>query len=452
MAPRLDKKQLNTKLFQIALPISVQGVVSDTLGMVDDLMVGMLGPTELAGVGVATQLTMIHYMLLFGLISGTATYMAQFYGSGDMKNIRKCIGFGQTLLAAVGVLFFLIAVFRPQEVLAFYTDDPAVQAEAESYLRVVSVQFLFLAFSAPMEMAFKATQQTRIPMVISTVVFSTNTILNYIFIFGKFGAPALGVAGAALGTAVARGLQMLLDLLFYLRKGNCFRGSYLSFFGWSGELIQRVMKNAWPTTCNEMLWGLGQTMYVAAFNRIGTLDYAAYQAANSITNIFAFAAFSVGDASLIMVGQKLGEGDREGAIVVAKHLLKVGTIFGSGVGLLLMALAKPLSLLFNLTPAGQHLTFLILLIFGLFMGVNLMNGILITGILRGGGDTRFAMIAECSCVWFVAVPLAFAAALLWHLPIYLAVLLTKAEEITKWFILMKRFRSEKWANTVITGL
>ena len=107
MAPRLDKKQLNTTLFQIALPISVQGVVSATLGMVDDLMVGMLGPTELAGVGVATQLTMIHYMLLFGLISGTATYMAQFYGSGDMKNIRKCIGFGQTLLAD--------SVFLPQQ-------------------------------------------------------------------------------------------------------------------------------------------------------------------------------------------------------------------------------------------------------------------------------------------------------------------------------------------------
>lgn len=452
MAPRLDRKQLNTKLFQIALPISVQGVVSATLGMVDDLMVGMLGPTELAGVGVATQLTMIHYMLQFGLISGTATYMAQFYGSGDMKNIRKCIGFGQTLLAGVGILFFIVGFFFPKGVLAFYTDDPAVQVQAESYLRIVSIQFLTLAFASPMEMAFKATQQTRIPMVISMVVFSTNTVLNYIFIFGKFGAPALGVAGAALGTAVARGLQMLLDLLFYLRPCNCFRGSYFSFFGWSGELVRRIIKNAAPTTANEMLWGLGQTMYVAAFTRIGTLDYAAYQAAHSISNIFAFAAFSVGDAALIMVGQKLGEGDREGAIAVAGHLLKVGTAFGSAVGLLLLAAAKPMSLLFNLTPQGQHLTFLILVIFGLEMGLDLLNGILITGVLRGGGDTRFAMLAECSCVWFVAVPLAFAAALLWHLPIYIAVLLTRAEAVVKVFILMKRFRSGKWANTVITGL
>ena len=447
-----ENRQLYKKLARIAVPISIQGVVSATLNLIDNLMVGFLGEADLAAVGIASQIYFIHYLILYGFTSGTATFMAQFYGAKDYKNIRKVVGFSIVVAFCVAVVFFVSAFFFTDNILGIYSNDPRIIEMARPYVKIGTACFFFLAFSVPLEMAFKATQQTRVPLIVSTVVFSTNTCLNYIFIFGKFGAPAMGVAGAALATAIARFLEVLISLIFAHRKSNCFHGSYRDFFGWKKEMVLRIVKNSMPTTLNELLWSVGQSMYVAAFSRIGTTAYAAYQAAASINSIFSFAAFSVGDAALILVGEKLGEGEREHTYILGKKLLKIGTVLGILVGLLLVLAAKPLVGFFSLTALGKTYAFRILVIYGLCMGLNLYNGINITGTLRGGGDTRFAMMAECSCVWLVAVPLAFLASQVLHVPIFIAVLMIKSEEVVKCIILTKRFISKKWVNNVITGL
>lgn len=443
---------LNRKLLSIASPIAVQGVVTATLTMVDNLMVGILGETELAAVGVGSQLFMVHYMLLFGVLSGSATFLAQFYGTRDMVNIRKVIGFAFTLLAVLGIFFFVLTNCLTDAVLSIYTGDPAVKSLAAAYLRINSWSFLLLAFSSPMEMAFKATQQVRLPMIVSTAVFVSNVFINYILIFGKLGFPKLGVAGAAAGTLSARIIEVTLNMYFAFRKSNEFRGSIPSFFGWDPELIRRVIRNATPTTLNEFFWGFGQTMYVAAFNRIGTTAYAAYQAANSLFNIFNFASFSVGDAALILVGEKLGEGNKKYAWELSGHILKVAVKVGLVLGATVIVLSKPLSLIFNLSDQGKTYTFYILIVFGATMAIDLINGVLIAGVLRAGGDTRFTMLVECGSIWLIAVPLAFMSAIVWHLPIHLALLMTRTESLIKVVILSSRYRSKKWMNTVIENL
>lgn len=445
-------RELYGKLVRIAGPIAIQGVVSATLGLVDNLMVGSLGEAELASVGIATQVFYIFYLFLFGFTSGTATFTTQFFGAGDFKNIRKVVGFSVAVAICAGTVFFLGAFFFTDQILAVYTDDAEVAALARSYIKIGTVTFFFMSFSVPLEMAFKATQQTRIPMIVSGVVFFTNVILNYILIYGKLGAPALGVAGASLATTTARFFEVLIVLIFVFRKSNCFHGRVREFIGWKREMVVRMIRNTLPTTTNELLWSVGQSMYVAAFSRIGVTAYAAYQAAASINSIFSFAAFSVGDATLILIGEKLGKGQKEEAYELGKKLLKVGVCFGILVGVLLILAAKPMAGLFNLTPEGKSYIVRILLVYGVFMGINLYNGINITGTLRGGGDTKFAMIAECSSLWFVAVPLAFIGAMWLDLPVYLAVLMLKCEEIFKASILTVRFRSKKWVNNMITGL
>ena len=447
-----DTRQANRKLVKIATPIAIQGVVSATLTMIDNIMVGFLGETELAAVGVGSQLFMVHYLVLFGILSGSATFMAQFYGTRDMANIRKVIGFDFTLLAALGGVFFILTMGITGPIVSIYTVDPAVKALAMQYVRINSLSVLLLAISAPLEMAFKATQQVKIPMVVSAAVFVTNITVNYILIFGKFGAPKMGVAGAAIGTLSARIVEILMNTYFAFRKSNEFRGSIPSFFGWDPELVRRVIKNATPTTINEFFWGFGQTMYVAAFSRISTTAYAAYQAANSIFNIFNFAAFSIGDATLILVGEKLGEGDMEYTWKLSKHLIKACLLAGIMIGTITILLSGPLSDIFKLSEAGQMYTRYILIILGLTMATDLYNGLQIAGILRAGGDTKFAMISESMCIWFIAVPLAFTASLVWHLPVHMALLVTRTEMFIRAAILTKRYLSKKWMNTVITDL
>lgn len=447
-----DKRDVNRKLARIAAPIALQGVVTATLSMVDNLMVGLLGETELAAVGVGGQLSMIHYLMLFGIISGCATFMAQFYGTRDMANIRKVTGFAFTALIIFGMIFFLAANLLTMPILSIYTKDPEVQAMASQYVRITSPAFLLLAFCSPFEMAFKATQQVKIPTAISMVVFSSNTIINYMFIFGKFGLPALGVAGAAIGTVSARVLELILNAFFAFRKKNEFAGSVRSYFGWERELVRRIIKNAMPTTINEFFWSFGQTMYVAAFNRISTTAYAAYQAANAIFNIFGFASFSIGDAALIMVGEKLGEGDKEYTWEMSKQIIRVLLISGTILGLATALMDSSLVNLFKLSPEGKTYCYYVLLVFSLTLPLDMFNGTMIVGLLRGGGDTRFAMFTEVGCIWLISVPLAFLSALVWHLPIHLAVLVIRVEALVRAGILLKRYLSKKWMNTVIEDL
>lgn len=451
-AEKREKAALRRQLIKIAVPIAIQGVVSTTLGLVDDLMVGFLGEVELAAVGVGNQIFLIHYMLIYGMTSGTSTFVAQFYGANDKKNMRRCIGFSVTAMLAVSTFIFIIGTVFTRELLSFYTNDTQVLELAVVYMRTNSLQFIFIAYSVPVMMGFQASQQTKLPMLVSVVVFTTNTFLNYLFIYGKFGMPMLGVQGAALGTVIARLMQVLIVTGFLFSSNNMFKGPIRDYFDYNKELVRRIIKNATPTTANEVLWGVGQTMYAAAFNRIGTTAFAAFQAAGSISSIFFFAAFSVGDASLTLIGQRLGEGKKEEAWRTSKYLLKVGVLLGALTGLVMMLLSKPFSELFNLSENGKHYIFLILIIQGVFMSLTLHNGIQITGTLRAGGDTRFAMLAESGCVWLVAVPLAFASAMLWQLPIYFAVILVKMEEVVKFFVVFKRYVSKKWMNVMIDNL
>ena len=447
-----NKKALNRKLVKIATPIAIQGIVSATLSMVDNIMVGFLGETELAAVGVGSQLFMVHYLVLFGILSGSATFMAQFYGTRDMANIRKVIGFDFSLLAVLGAVIFVLVNCFTDGILSVYTEDPAVKALAMQYVRINSLSFLLLAVSSPLEMAFKATQQVRIPMLISNVIFFTNIAINYVLIFGKLGFPKMGVAGAAIGTVSSRIIEVLMNSFFAFRARNEFCGKVRSYFGWDRELIKRIIKNATPTTINEFFWSFGQTMYVAAFSRISTTAYAAYQAANSIFNIFNFAAFSIGDAALILIGEKLGEGDMEYTWKLSKHLVKACILAGLTIGTITILLSEPLSGIFKLSETGKMYTKYILIVFGATMAADLFNGLQIAGILRAGGDTKFAMISESACIWLIAVPLAFTASLVWHLPIHMALLVTRTEMIIRGAILAKRYLSKKWMNTVITDL
>ncbi len=449
---RLERKQLNKKILMITVPIALQGIVSSTLGLVDDIMVGFLGEAELAGVGVGTQLTFIHFMLIYGLTSGIATFFAQFYGANDMKSIRKCVGFAWTVLFVIGLLFFGASHIFGREILLFYAQDEEVIAFALTYLKILSPQFLIMSIVIPIQMALRATQQTKIPMVISFVVFSTNTLLNYILIFGKFGAPELGVTGAALGTIIARSIEIVITILVFMSSKNVFRGPIRSFFGWEKTLIKKIMKNSAPTTINELFWGLAQTMFTAAFNRIGTTEYAAFQASNAITQVMTFGAFSLGDAALIMIGEKLGEKNKEEAWEISKYLIKLGFIVGTVIGLIIIVSSSFTSQFFNLTEQGQKYIAQILIITGIILPIGLPNAMHIIGTLRGGGDTKFAMFTEVGCIWLIAVPLAFLSATTWHLSIVYAVLLVRLEDVAKFGILTWRYMSKKWMNIVITGI
>lgn len=448
----IKNAELLRMLAKVALPIAIQSLIASSLSLIDNLMVGNLGELELNAVGVSVQIFFIHWMLLFGFMGGSATFISQFYGVMDLKNIRKTTGFAITVSVGIGLVFFIAGMLFPQHILQIFTSFPEVIALGTGYVRIGSAVFLMLAITQPFTIALRATQQTRLPLYASVTGLAANTFLNYVFIYGKFGAPALGVHGAALATVIARFIEMSLILFMVFGRKNIIAGKPSEFFGFGKELAGRVFRNALPTTMNETLWGLGTSLYIAAFARIGITEGAAIQACNTVNNLFTMAAFSIGDAVLILVGQKLGEGKLELAYNMSVKMTKTGLVIGVIMGAAVILFGESLLGFFDFSPEGFEHASKILIVYGATFWVSLYNGIHITGSLRCGGDTKFAMLTETFTVWVIGVPLAFLTSLYLGWPIYFAVLAVKSEELVKGIILTKRYLSKKWLNNVIKGI
>lgn len=436
-------------LAMVAVPIAIQSLIGSSLNLVDNLMVGKLGEAELNAVGVAVQIYFIHWMLLFGFTSGCATFMAQFFGAKDIENMKKTAGFALTITVTVSIVFFIAGFFFPQYIIRIFTGFPEIIALGTGYIRMAAPGFLCVAITVPLTSLLRATQQTRIPLFISVTAFVMNTCLNYALIYGNFGAPKMGIEGAALATLIARSVEMIITIWVVFKKNEMLAGAVKEYFSYQKDLAVRIVKNAIPTTLNETLWGLGTALYVAAFARVGITEGAAVQACNTINNLFIMAGFSLGDATLILVGQKLGQGKIEESYDMAKKLVKISAIVGLIAGVMLILTGKALLGFFEFTPKGESYAFLILIVYGATMWLPLYNATNITGVLRGGGDTKFAMYTEVLAVWCIGVPMAFITSLVLHLPIYFAVLAVKLEDVVKGIILTKRFISRKWAKNVI---
>ncbi|MBQ4595565.1 MAG: polysaccharide biosynthesis C-terminal domain-containing protein, partial [Firmicutes bacterium] len=216
----IKNRDLIRMMGKVALPIAAQSLIGSSLSLIDNLMVGSLGELELNAVGVSVQLFFINWMLLFGFTSGTATFISQFYGVGDMKSIKKTTGFGLTVAGGIGLMFFIVGMVFPEYVLRIFTKFPEVIELGVVYIRTGAPCFLFLAITQPFTVALRATQQTKMPLYASVTALVLNTFLNYVLIFGKFGAPALGVQGAALATSIARFVEMSIILFIVFGRKN----------------------------------------------------------------------------------------------------------------------------------------------------------------------------------------------------------------------------------------
>ncbi|MCQ2547174.1 MAG: MATE family efflux transporter [Clostridia bacterium] len=440
------------KVGVVAGPIAIQSLIASSLNLVDNLMVGGLGELALNAVGVSVQIYFVYWMLIFGFCSGGATFMSQFFGTKDYTNIRRTAGFAFSVTFCIGIIFFLAATFFPEYILRVFTKYPEVIEAGVPYVRTGAPCFLFVAAIQPLALVLRTTQQTEKPLYASVIALCTNTFLNYSLIYGHFGLPELGIRGAAMATVVARIIETTILVFFIFIKKNPMKGPLKEYFSYGSELARRVVRNSLPTTINETMWGLGTSLYVAAFARISITAGAAIQACNTINSLFCMCCFSIGDAVLIMVGQKIGEGELEYAYGMTKNLIKLGLIIGAVMGGLTILFGKPILSLFEFTPEGAHSAWLILIVYGCTMWLDAYGGIMVSGVLRCGGDTRFAMFTEVGTVWLIGVPLAFITSLKLGWPIYLAVLAVRGESLVKGIILTGRYKSRKWLRNVIQGL
>ena len=448
----MDNRQFYRKVAMIAVPVALQGLISSSLTLLDNMMVSSLSETALSAVNIGVQLFNIQWMMIFGFCTGCSTFLTQFWGAEDAKSIRKVMGFASVNTFGLSLLFFLLTSLFPRQIITLYTADPLTIELGVEYLRTASVNFLLIGLIQPMSTSLRGTQQTRIPMYISAGAFVTDVVFNYLLIFGKFGFPRLEVKGAALATVIARIFEFTMMLIMVFIRKNPLKGPLREFFAFDKSFAVRVYKNSMFTTLNETLWSGANSAMAAAYGHINTVSYAAYSAAHIVMGIFLMCMFSLGDASLILVGAKIGEGKRSEALDIAKKLLRLCVIFGIAAGVMIGIFSRFIIKLFTLSPEGYAIALQLFYINAVFCPIYLINGVLVSGLLRAGGDTRFAALTEILIMWLTSVPLAFIGAMWLKLPIAAVVLMTQVESVIKIFVLVRRFRSGKWLNYMIEGM
>ncbi len=416
--------------------------------MVGVIMIGQLGETPLAAVGLANQIFFLLQLVLFGINSGAAMFTAQLWGKQDVLNIRRVISLGLMMGMTAGVIFLSIALLGPELAMRIYSKDPEVIALGSEYLRIFGWAFLFVPITFLFSMVLRSIGEVKLPMLVSTIALVFNMLASYALIFGKFGLPALEVSGAAIAGLTARILECVILLgIIYLRrlpialKANDFLTLNLSFAG-------NVFRPILPVILNETFWSLGATAYNVVYARISTEAIAAVNIVATIDNMAFVLVWGISHATAIMVGNRIGAGEEDRALLYAKRSIVLGILIGMLIGGMVFLLSDNILGLYQVDPVVIYYASRMLAILGLFVWVRGVNSIIIIGTLRSGGDTLFSFFLDGVVIWVVGVPTAFFTAFVLDLQVYWVYLAIMSEEIVKFIIGLWRVYSRKWIHNL----
>lgn len=441
-------KLFYSSLLRIALPIALQQLISSSVNLLDVLMVGQMGEVSIASLGLSNQVFFLLNVILFGVSSGSAIFTAQYWGRKDIGNIRKILGIGLTLSLSISVLFTIGAVLFPHKLLGFYTNDVEVIAIGSEYLRIVGTSYILTSVTYTFVAVLRSTGNVKLPTAVTVLALSMNILLNYLLIFGNLGMPALGVRGAAIGTAVSRTVECLLLVGLTYGLKSPVAGRLKELFGFDKAFFVKTLKVSLPALLNEGVWAFGVTTYNSIYAHIGTESIAAVNINSTIENMAFVIFIGSANAAAIMIGNQIGSGHEARVYDYGVKFIKLGIIGALFMGGILILVRGPILSLYNVSAESYFYSNRLMLFFALTMWVRVTNMTIFIGVLRSGGDTRFALITEAIAVWLVGVPAALLGATVFHLPVYWVYLLAALEEVTKLIVIFQRFRSKRWINNL----
>ena len=451
-------KSFYKNLILLCIPMILQNLVTTSLAIVDTLMVGMLGETPLAAVTLANLPIFVIQFVVFGLQGGSAVLISQYWGKGDMNAINRVMGVAFTVAGSVSIAFAAVMFLFPTEIMGLLTNDPALRDIAAEYGRIVGFSYIFNSFTSIYVGAHRSTENPKLGLLIFSSSMIANTILNWIFIFGKLGAPAMGVVGAAVATLLSRILEFVI-MLIHAATSKRLPLNFSSFLHPGRDMWRRFLKYATPVVLNETIWGLGTALYPTIMGHMdgSTEILSAYAVAGNIDRFCSVALFAVSSAAAVIVGREIGAGrTKEKVYDVGKALLIVATALGVAVGILLLLVTYtvvkpfvyPIYPAFQNCPGAADITTMILTIVAIFAPMRAFCATNIVGVLRGGGDVNFTTAIDVLPLWVVALPMATLTGLVLQWGIFWVYMSIELENLIKLGLGIWRIRSRKWIRDV----
>lgn len=438
------------KMLFIAFPVMIQNLISIGLNLIDTLMIGRVGVSELAAVGAANQVYFIFSMTCFGVYSGAAVYTAQFWGAQDISSIRKIMGIDYLVGGALALLFTLAGILLGPHILWLFARDAAVIERGTQYLQIACISYVFTAMSYAMSFNSRSIQRLAGPTTINFAALIINTFLNFGLIYGNFGLPKLGVRGAAIATLTARIVEFIaLALYIYHDRDHPLAASFQELTSFSKDMFKKVMKTALPVVISEGTWSIATSAYFIAYGILGASALAVAQVASVVNEFSQSVYFGLGNAAAVIIGEKLGQNRTDEVELDSKRILRIVMVMNVIVTLSLILTRGIISGFYNFDSETSQLLEQTLLVWAVFVTPKMLEYLLICGILRAGGDTRFCMIVDVTGNWLVGLPMAFLSVTLFHLSLPVAVALVSCTEVVKAIICWYRYKQKKWIRVLV---
>ncbi len=453
----IGDKAFYSRVFAIVVPIIIQNTITNVVSLLDNIMVGRIGTLQMSAVAIDNQLLFVFNLCIFGGLAGAGIFATQFAGANDSVGVRHCFRLklmvGFAMLAAAAIIFLA----APDKLIALYlAEDTPPESAAKTmeyglyYLRIMILGLVPFTLSQVYSSTLRELGETKIPMVSSIIAIAVNLIFNYFLIFGTFGFPQLGVAGAAIATVLSRFVEAVIIIAFTHKNSRRFafiKGAYSSM-SVPKELLGSVMRRGMPLLVNEFLWSSGMAVLSQCYSVRGLQVVAANNISTTAANLFNVIFISMGNAVAIMVGQHLGANEIAKAKQTAWRLISF-TVFTSVIMAGIMLLCAPfIPRIYNTEPEVRSLATEFLTIAALLMpAFSFSHDCYFT--MRSGGKTVLTFIFDSGFTWLIAVPAAYVLAKLTSLDITFILFAVQSLEIVKCLIGFVLVRKGVWVRNII---
>lgn len=444
----LFEKDFFKTLIAIGLPIALQNVISSGVSAMDTIMLGQLGDIAVSGASLGGQTFFLMSMGCFGICGGAAVLIAQYWGKGQVDVIRRVMRISTMFCGILALAFTLLAFNFPEIMLSLFSHEPEVIQAGSKYLKTLSIGFIFYALSNCYFLALRGVEQVKVSTSVYAMSFFVNVIVNYIFIFGKFGAPALGVQGAAIGTVAARMFEFACAMvyMYFIEKKIGFKIHCM--FRIDKRLLPDFLKYALPVMGNEFIWGMGSFAIGMIMGRIGSTYVAANSVVSVIYQLSSVFTFGIANSAAVICGKTIGQGDLERTQKTAKTLNLCAFAVGIIMSVVVFLVRNPFIGFYEITPEAKTAAFNMLTVVIFIQPLSAIDIVNIVGVLRGGGDTKLALALDGGGMWLVNIPMSILLGLVIKAPAALVYLSMRCDVFFKIFIEIWRIFSGKWIRTV----
>ena len=429
----------------IAIPVALQSMLQSSFNVVDQLMIGQLGSITVAGVGLAGKFSSIYSVLLAAFGAVACIMISQYLGQKNKPEVKRSFYINLLFSVVFAAAFTVGSFLFPKQIMGLYSKDLETVGAAASYLLILSGTFLPMAGTTMLAALFQCIEKASYPLYASVIAALTNSVLNYILIFGKLSLPAMGAEGAAIATVISQWTNFLLMLILYeTQKGELplTGGNILQRTGFHWKQYTSILV---PMLVCELFWSIGENVYAAIYGHLGTDACAAMTLTNPVQGLMIGALCGLSQAAAVIIGKLLGNDQQEEAYWAAKRLLQYGLVGATVLSAVIVLTSGLYTSIYQVTPEVKKTTQKILVAYALIAPFKIQNMILGGGILRSGGKTKYVLF-DLIGTWIFGVPLGLLSAFVWKLSIPYVYFILSLEECVRYGITMIIFKSRKWMN------